>query len=38
MKPQFGWMLSPRDVNPWTYRGAEGGGGGVVASPLTVFP
>ena len=37
MKPQFGWMLSPRDVNPWTYRGAEGGGG-VVASPLTVFP
>ena len=33
MKPQFGWMLSPRDVNPWTYRGAEGGGGGSGCQP-----
>ena len=27
MKPQFGWMLSPRDVNPRTCRGGGGGSG-----------
>ena len=36
MKPQFGWMLSPRDVNPRTCRGG-GGGGEWLPATLRVF-